>query len=74
MWGHILEHRIPSQVYQLWLPLSLEFVVFLLFHFCFHSQGNWMHLKFASRLQARKALDRNGRLLTDTPIIGGSLY
>lgn len=29
-----------------------------------------MHLKFASRLQARKALARNGRLLTDTLIIG----
>jgi nuclear pore complex protein Nup53 len=70
MWGHILEHRIPSQVYKLWQPLSLEFVVFLLFHFYFRSQGNWMHLKFASRLQARKALARNGRLLTDTLIIG----
>ncbi|KZS16170.1 Nucleoporin NUP53 [Daphnia magna] len=45
MWGHIMEHRIPSQ-------------------------GNWMHLKFASRLQARKALARNGRLLTDTLMIG----
>lgn len=29
-----------------------------------------MHLKFASRLQARKALARNGRLLTDTLMIG----
>jgi len=45
MWGHILEHKIPSQ-------------------------GNWMHLKFASRLQARKALARNGRLLTDTLMVG----
>ena len=34
------------------------------------AQGNWMHLKFASRLQARKALARSGRLLTDTLIIG----
>jgi len=34
------------------------------------AQGNWMHLKFASRLQARKALARNGRLLTDTLMIG----
>ena len=29
-----------------------------------------MHLKFASRLQARKALARNGRCLTDTLMIG----
>lgn len=29
-----------------------------------------MHLKFASRLQARKALARNGRCLSDTLMIG----
>ena len=43
---------------------------FLDFTCCDYLQGNWMHLKFASRMQARKALARNGRMLTDTLMIG----
>ena len=67
MWGHILEHKIPSQVSTSFC-ISFENDVA-----SFNSitvQGNWMHLKFASRLQARKAMARNGRLLTDTLMVG----
>ncbi len=47
MWGHIIEHRIPSQVYKLWLHLSLEFVVFLLFHFI---QGDAVYWFISSKV------------------------
>ena len=64
-WSIVFLHRYSSfdlhSIYNCFLTVLLFFS---------QSQGNWIHLKFASRLQARKALARNGRLLTDTLIIG----
>lgn len=32
--------------------------------------GNWMHIRYQSKLQARKALNKDGRIFGDSIMIG----
>lgn len=32
--------------------------------------GNWMHIRYQSKLQARKALSKDGRIFGDSIMIG----
>lgn len=34
------------------------------------SPGNWMHLQYQSRLQARKALSKDGKVFGDAIMVG----
>ena len=34
------------------------------------SPGNWMHLQYQSRLQARKALSKDGKVFGDSIMVG----
>lgn len=34
------------------------------------SPGNWMHLQYQSKLQARKALSKDGKVFGDTIMVG----
>jgi hypothetical protein len=34
------------------------------------SQGNWMHIQYQTRLQAQKALSKNGKVLGDSVMVG----
>ena len=58
-------------------PSSASFVVqrfsqygTILSHHTAPNGGNWMHIHFATSLQARKALSRNGKILPGNIMIG----
>ena len=35
-----------------------------------HNHGNWMHIKYQTKLQAKKALSKNGKIFARTMMIG----
>jgi len=35
-----------------------------------HNQGNWMHVKYQTKLQAKKALSKNGKIFARTMMVG----
>ena len=43
---------------------------FLSHSFQIARDGNWMHLHFLSRLQAKKALSKNGKILGNSIMVG----
>lgn len=42
----------------------------LIIHWQMASPGNWMHLQYQSRLQARKALSKDGKVFGDSIMVG----
>ena len=35
-----------------------------------NTQGNWLHIQYQSKLQAQKALSKNGKVLANSLMVG----
>lgn len=76
----VMGHQIKSR--SIYIFLSLYFLIKFMvrfYIFCFKGQlhslqmsntGNWMHIRYQSKLQARKALSKDGRIFGESIMIG----
>lgn len=46
------------------------FLFFFVCSFQISSDGNWMHIQYQSKLQAKKALSKNGKIFGDSIMLG----
>lgn len=74
-YGNILKHVVSNEGTDEWLFLTeilLSLIVCWCVFWCIQmsNSGNWMHIQYQSKLQARKALSKDGKVFGESIMIG----
>ncbi len=69
-YGNILKHVVSTGKFQDCFIDDLYSIKICFFYLQMSNTGNWMHVQYQSKMQARKALSKDGKIFGEAIMIG----